>query len=187
MIKVNLKALDFTPHAIQRAKERFKMLNEADIINMCKSIIRAGTYIGEITCDKGNRSHLFASGKKGIILSQDLTTVVTVIEYKRGHIPDLDKKNPLHDKLVKLYQSEIRRLTKLESTLYKKIKETKLYNDIELANLNLKLYKTRSIKVKKEIEQRMAEIKIEFEEQELVMKQIESDKRIIAKSMACLT
>ncbi|EGL17499.1 MULTISPECIES: hypothetical protein [unclassified Paenibacillus] len=187
MIEVNLKALEITSHAIERAKERFNILNELDIVNMCKTIIKTGVYIGEITCEKGNKSHLFASGKKGAIISQDLSKVVTVIEYRRGHIPDLDKKNPLHNKLVALYHSEMKRLTKLEQSLLKKLKETKLYNDIEIAELNLKLYKTRSEKTKKEVEQRIAEIKNKFEEQEFAMKQIESDKRIIAKSMACLT
>lgn len=202
---LNIKKIKIEEHAVKRAIQRFKRKDKSDALNFCKSVLGSSKYIGETTCDRGNKAHMFVSvnNKVQIYLSLDLTKIITVIDSKEKSFIVYDKENvntepsenhifskmkeiPLQDKLVKLYQTEFKKHDRLEKKMSKEFLEFKLTKELEMAQLNLLAYKTRSKNIKadalEKVKQIQNAINLNFNE----LKKISDDKRKISKVLASL-
>lgn len=214
---INFKKLTIEDHAVLRAKQRYSRKDANDALNFCKSLLGSAKYMGITTCDRGNKSHMFAaSNKASIHLSLDLSRIITIIDIKdKAYImydkqPTIDNNKqitdsaaekiisfeneitskasdiPLQDKLIKLYETELRKYNRLEKKLMKELSIFRLEASVEIAQLNLIIFKTKSDAKKEESNLRIKEIEMDIKEKCLNLKKVEDYKRRISKVLVTL-
>ncbi|QSF43483.1 hypothetical protein [Paenibacillus tianjinensis] len=206
---LDFKTLEIDDHAVRRVEERFKRKGRNEALNYCKCLLGQSRYIGETTCERGNRAHMFvAPNKVAIYLTLDYHEIKTIMKVndKPFLIYDNDKDvnaeendktentstelfssdNPLQEKLIKLYQVEFRKIGRVETKVSREVNEEKLKLDIEISELKYRLYKSRSAKVKNQCEKRIEEVQSVIIKNNLRLKKVEDDKRKIAKALASM-
>lgn len=204
--RLNFKNLDIDDHAVKRAIQRFKRKDKADALGYCKSLLGHSRYVGETTCDRGNRAHMFiAPNKVEIYLTLDLLQVKTLMDNKDKKYIVYDKSEkssesydelecvfsevkqiPLQDKLIKLYQIEFKKHDRLEKKMNKEFTEYRLQKNIEIAQLHLEAYNSKSNKIKEIILIKIKGIEDILSSNLLELKKIQDDKRKIAKVLSSL-
>lgn len=184
---INFSTLSIDDHAVKRAKERFGKTDKNSAMQFCKCALGRAKYIGETTCEKGHRSHMFSDNKIAIILSLDLNKIVTVYKVKdREYIVKTEQDNPLHKKLTRIYEVEFRKHDRLEKSKERLLEKAKIEFGIEIATLKHRSYKTRSISVRNACVARINAISSYIGEFESQLKEVQDNKRKIAKAMACI-
>jgi hypothetical protein len=189
IMKLDVKNLAITDHAVERATERFGRRSKADALNYCKSILGSDSckYIGVVTGEDGKEAHLYSNGKINIYLSMNLEAVVTLMEVKdRAYHPSFSSDHPLKRKLLSIYEKEIRKYDRTEATLKKKIYNYKFEYDVQVAQLRHRIHKTRSKTVKEDCQKRIAELDTQMKNIENTLGRIVEDKRVVAKAMTAL-
>lgn len=195
LTKDRVKSLKISDHAVQRVKERFKQKNKSDCLNYCKGILGQpdSRYIGVSTCEQGNQAHEFCLGKIVVYISLDMTTVVTAMRIKdKQYLSPTKTLTPvrelpiLHDKIVALYDSAYKQHDRLESKKVRQLEKEKIERGVRIAELELRIYKTKSAKVKQTCEQELAEVKAQIILLEQEIKQIQDNKRKISRAKISL-
>ncbi|WP_372011354.1 hypothetical protein NBRC13296_12360 [Paenibacillus chitinolyticus] len=205
--RINFKKLDIEDHAVQRAIERFNRKDRSDALNFCKSLLGNSRYIGQTTCERGNQAHMFVSPNKiEIYLTIDLGQIKTLMSVKeKKHIVYDKIKNeesnvegcpenifsnveeiPLQDKLIKLYQREFKKYDRQEKKLNKEFTEFRFIKSIEIAELNYRIYKCKSLKLRNSLSETLRAIEQTLAEMVLGLKKVQDDKRKIAKALSSL-
>lgn len=198
---VVLERITIDPHFKQRAQERTKAKTELDFKNLVRTIITEGTYIGETQAETGGRGHMFAQGKRAIILSLQLDVAITVINYtssrfapetsKSAHKkyePSTSSRLPsFQGRLEMFYDSELKRLTKKEKQLKNQLEELQLKSAIDIAALNFKAFKTRSAGIKFRCIMQVNEINDALKKVIDELEGIITDKRLIAKARVSIS
>lgn len=200
--RLDFKILTIEDHAVQRAIERFKRKDKQDALNYCKCLLGAAQYIGETTCERGNRTHMFvAPNKVAIYITLDCRVVKTLMKVTDKPYIVYDKtepKNtneniftelkeiPLQDKLIKLYQTEFKKHDRLEKKMIKEFTEYKLTQSIVLAELRLQEYRTKKKREKQELADEITQIEESFISNETELRRVQGDKRKISRALSTL-
>lgn len=193
--KVVLEKVKIDPHFRIRAQQRTDAKTEQDFKNMINTVITMGEYIGETQAETGGRGHMFAQGKRAIILSLQLDVAITVIDYIGNKYAPQTTSRPAHKasvasahvpsfkgRLEQFYIAEFKRLDKKEKQLMTQLEEMKLKYAIELAELKYKEYKTTSAGIKFKCIMRANEINDIIKKAQDELSGITTDKRVIAKA-----
>lgn len=175
--ELNTKKIKMSPHAYARAAERFNKRNKEEALGHFRGILRQAQKIGETTCEKGNRTILYAYQRHAVYLSLDLTTIITVNRFENTTY------EPIKDKMVSIHRKEFNKLERQERSTEKKLKLLQLESAIEIAQLNYRSIKTRSQNVKKECSYRIEELEAQLKNMEEELHKIKSSKRQVARSM----
>lgn len=173
------KKVSISPHAVERAKERFRCKDKVDALNLCKSMLGRAKYIGKVTSLEGEESVMCTVDKNVIFLDLDRKVIKSIIDYDTfGHY------HGLYDKIKRLYTAEFNKMDRVERSRAKRLEFEKIKSEAEIANLKLRCYKTRSKNVKIECRSAISNINKQLEELEDELKKIQSNKREIARAMA---
>ena len=180
---LNVNNLKVSDHCIKRARERlnWKNLNDTHILGNLRAMLRKSIYIGKIVTEEERKiSYMFANDRRAIYLSENLEFIVTVI------VHDVVTYAPLKDELLKSHQKEMRKITRKEKAKLKKLDDLKHDCAIEVAILKRRLKRTRSENVKQVCKTRIKAINKTIEDYENEIKQIQNEKRHIARSMVSI-
>jgi hypothetical protein len=175
-----ISKITLTNHAHERATERFGLKDRAQATGFFREKLRTAGRLGEVIAADGNDAVLYANEGVAIYLSPDLEKVITVC------IHNPFKYNPLKDKVQLLYSKELRKISRTEKAQVRRVKHTKAELEIELAELNLRLLRTKSKAVKTSCEARIMAIKNHLHELEKELKGIQDSKRQISKVLTTL-
>ncbi|MMZ60719.1 hypothetical protein D1872_228310 [compost metagenome] len=102
------------------------------------------------------------------------------------HIFSEVNKIPLQDKLIKLYNSEFKKHDRIEKKLLKEFTEFRLVKSVEIANLRLELFKSKSVSKKTKLQEQIDTIEKEIVINELQLKDIQDSKRRISQALSTL-
>lgn len=179
-MRLDLSKVKISAHATERGIQRLKIndLRPEKVNRYIKKQLENATYIGRIKATDGSESEMFAIGSYGFMLSPDLTTVKTVV------INDRLPYNPVHDKVKQLFEKEFRKLNRAEKA---KLGKLELHNhevEAEIAELKLRIYKTKSESVKLACQARIASLNTRLGELNVEIQQLQADKRQIAYALA---
>jgi hypothetical protein len=170
-------SVNFSKHALQRAKERFKM-NPKEAMPYFQSVLKEAKYIGVIEDSENHRSgQLFAYKRIAIHLSMDYKTVLTV--YKA----DTLTYDPLKDKILELHKKKFNHYSIKERALQKRLDQLKLESQVEIAQCKLRKYKSRSEAVKMACDARIKAIEQTIQEYIHDIENLQTEKRRVARSM----
>ncbi|WP_091019911.1 MULTISPECIES: hypothetical protein [Paenibacillus] len=202
--KIDFKKLEIDEHAVLRARERFKRKDRDDALSYCRSLLGHSRYIGETTCERGNRAHMFvAPNKVAIYLTLDFREIKTLMKIdeksyivydkqetseavKPQHVFSDVNKIPLQDKLIKLYNSEFKKHDRHEKKVLKEFTEFRLIASVEIANLRLEQFKCRGKAKKDKLQNQIQELEKEIIANELHLKDIQDAKRRISSALSTL-
>lgn len=185
-MKPNLKTLKISSHAVKRSIERFNRKDATDAFNYCKCLLGSAKYMGLSVCEFGNKSHLYQAGRVAIHLDINLSEIVTLYQIdKKTYIPE-EIPFPLKNKLVKLYEVEINKYKRQENRMNKQLEEMKLNLNLEIAQLQLKIHRTKSAAVKNSCLARIKAISEYLMENELEIKSVQDTMRRVTRARISL-
>lgn len=168
-----------TPHSTKRAKERFGLEKNADIKHF-RSLLRKAREIGISVAEDGGEAILFAIGRCAIYVSLDYKEIKTV---RRQETVTYE---PIKNLVAEIHAKELRKLTRKENACKRKLHETKLEVKLEIAQLELRMHRTKSIAVKNACQARINALNIHMKEKEDEIQKIYDLKRRISKSMVAV-
>jgi hypothetical protein len=174
--------VQMTDHAYQRAVERFNMAedNKKHILNYFKSILKDARLIGEVICEKGNKSILYANRRIAIYLSPDLKKIYTVNKFESVTY------EPIKNIVSEILAKEIRKLTRVENARVKKLELIKVESEVDIAELRCRAFKTKSPSVKVACKARIKAIEEYIDELENEIQLMQITKRSMARSMVAV-
>jgi vacuolar-type H+-ATPase subunit I/STV1 len=174
--------ISLSDHAWERVQERLgrNYNNRHHATTHLRSQLKNAKFIGETVDEEGNPSYLYAIGRIGIYLSLDCKVIKTVIRHE--HVTYEKIKN----KIAQLHERELYNLRRKERAIIRRNKTEKLKLKVELAQLDLREYKTRSKNVKQQCRQRREEIEKYIKELDKELKQIQDTIRQVSYSMVAV-
>ncbi|TCJ00011.1 hypothetical protein [Cytobacillus praedii] len=172
----NSKQITLTSHCLLRAKERFKM-DEPSAIGYFRSKLSTAKKIGLVISEDGSPCILYANGRVGMYVSLDHTEMKTVIKHESVTY------EPIKSKVAELHAKEFRKIARKETTYKRRLENSILEVNLEIANLELRKHRTRSISVKNACEARIAALRLHIKEKEDEIEEIIATRRQIARSM----
>jgi hypothetical protein len=175
-MEIDVENIKFTDHALQRAKERFNK-NSKDAQTYFKGILKISKYVGIIEDGNSKPNQLFAYNKIAIILSMDCKMVRTVFK------ADTITYDPLKNKVLELHKKKFNHYLIKERALQKRLNQLELESQVEIAECNLRKYKTKSQAVKNACEARIKAVEQTIQEYTLDIQNLQTEKRRIARSM----
>lgn len=158
-MKVASIQIKISDHAKKRFKQRVKSEN-VSIRDFCRNAVLDGEYIGLIIGDDGNLAHCYLY-KDYKVLIADYTVVSIVPKNKTS-----DSCKNIKSKLHNVYKVELNKLIRKSKSYEKYILELKLEAEIEIAELNYRIHKTKSPSIKMVCEARIIAIKESIKEYE---------------------
>lgn len=171
--------IDLTDHAFKRFKERINggCTEKSHALNILRSLLKRSVCLGENISEEGDPGILYAIDRHAIYLSSDLKRIVTVNRFETiTHAKMKEKVKLIHER-------ELNNLRRREKCLSRKHEREKLKLTVELAELELRHYKTRSKNVKKECKQRQDEIVKYIRNMDHELKIVQDAIRQISRSM----
>lgn len=146
---MDLNKIKLTKHSAQRVRERLKA-KSGEELKVIKDLLKNSTYMG-VGCDEnGVKCYLYINGKVRIMADNDSWIRTVIVESNVNY--------PLKEKLSEIWFKEIRKLNRKIRTREKYVKDFELNANIELAELKLRLHKTKSTSVKLACEARIKAI-----------------------------
>lgn len=177
--ELNLKKLDISDHATEKAIERFKCKDRDAALIYCKSVLGNAKYIGKTTCEQGGHSHMYVSNKVAIHVSLDMEKIKSIYTLdSNGHYIGLK------DIIVNLYEKEFRKVDRKEYTKTKQLELAKIQTESAVAALKLRKFKSRSVVVKRLCDEEISKLLLQIIGMESEIKEIQKNKRMIARSIA---
>ncbi|MNF95308.1 hypothetical protein D3C84_780540 [compost metagenome] len=171
--------IELSPHAYQRASERFKK-DESAAPGYFRSILKQAKRIGLQKDSHGNDSILYAHGRIAIYVEPDLSEIKTVLKQESVTY------SPIKTKVAELHEREIRKLERTEKSKLRNLQSEELQVNVEIANAKLRIHKTRSEAVRmacaahiKGLEEYIGQLKEEIET-------VQSQKRQVCRSMVAV-
>jgi hypothetical protein len=176
-MEIDVSQVTMSQHAIKRAKERFN-IEPKRASSYFRSVLEKAKYVGVIEDSENHKSgRLFAFNRIAIHLSMDCKTIMTV--YKA----DTVTYDPLKDKVLELHKKKFNHCVITERAKQKRLEQLKLESEVEIAQCQLRGYKTKSIAVKNACEARILAIKQSLVEYQHEIDEIQVEKRRVARSM----
>lgn len=180
---INVKKVLVGSHAIKRARERGHWddkLKDEQIRGNVRSLLGRAKRVCNSIDEEGNPSILFAVDKYEIHLSTDLQTVKTIIKQ------DKITYKPIQNKVFELIHKEIRKLERKENARIRYLNSLTYDCQVEIAELNRRIFRTKSITVKQSCEARIAAINHTIKEYQQEIKEIQDEKRRISRALVAV-
>jgi gamma-glutamylcyclotransferase (GGCT)/AIG2-like uncharacterized protein YtfP len=171
-------SIKMSTHANSRANQRFN-LSKTEALECFRDTLKKARYLGVVSDKYGSEGKLYTINKIAIITTLDLAEIKTV--YRREDVTI--KYEPIRKKMCEFHDKELRKLNRRESSMVKKLELLKLETQVEIAQLNLRLHKTRSQAVKNVCKARANAINERIHEIESEINQIRKDRNTITKSI----
>lgn len=178
--QIPLSTLSMSEHAYIRSIERLglKRTERGEVESYIKKKLSQADYLGLVTAKNGNASEMFLIGNVSIHVNPELTNIVTVIKYDK--LPY----SPLNEKVKCVYQKEFRKLDRSERAKIKKLHLHTYETNLEISELNLRKYKTRSESIRLSCSARIKALESHVEALKEELTQIKKDKRLVATNLA---
>lgn len=174
--EINFNKIILSQHAVRRSKERLNM-DKDNATGYLRSCLKKAKKIGIVVDTDGSESILYANGRIGIYVSTDHEEIKTVIKHENITY------SPLKSKIEELHSKELRKFKRKENACVKRLENTILEANVEISQLELRMYRSRSVSVKTACKARISAIKIHIGELEDEIKMIQDSHRQIARSM----
>ena len=181
---INIKSISVTDHAILRAKERLPWgkLKDTEIVGNLRAVLKKSTYIGEVIDNQHRKvSHMFASDRRAIYLSENYNLIVTVTTHEAVTYA------PLRTTLLELHKKQIRKLDRKQRAKEKRLSTLKDDFKVDLALAERRLNRTRSQAVVNACKSNIQAIHQAISEYENEIRLIQDEKRTVARSMVAMT
>lgn len=174
-------------HAKKRGKERFNIINEIELDKTIRQNLKIAKYIGLVPASDGNESYLYVHNGMGIHISTELDNVNTLVKYGENYLKDvLNNYNEIKNAFMNIQAKQLQKLIKSRRTLKKKVINDKLDYNVEIAELDRKIHKTKSEKAKSKYIERKVFLINDLENQEKYLDDLEKKVRYISGSLAFL-
>lgn len=177
-ISVPLKKVKISTHATQRAIERLKVKDMSTANSKIKTLLRDAECIGEVKKNDKDKSILFAKDNVGIYLTTDLTVIKTVLP----HYDNTDTRF-VKSKISTFLQKELNKLNRLEKRKVNYLKELKLVTNIEIAELEYEIHKSKDSVFKNVAMARIEAIKQSIQEYSEELNEIKVQSKQMSKSL----
>jgi hypothetical protein len=166
-------------HGYERAVERLelKYKDRNSVLGFLRKVLKEAICLGEVLDEDENWSVLYAKNRIAIYLSLDLKTIITVNRFENVTF------EPIKEKLKGLCEKELRKLRRKERCLVRRNERELLKCKVELAELDLRAYKTRSNNVRKQCKERKKEIEKYIADMEKELKNVRDTIRRVSKSL----
>lgn len=176
--KLETKNIELSDHAYERLRERFpnEAKNKQSATNFTRSVLKNSKYIGILPDQFGVDAHLYVyKSEIAFHIALDVPVLKTVYTIdKQKPIP------PFHDKIVKMYNTEFRKLQRKELAIKRKLKYIVAECEAQIASLKLRKLKTRSDNVKSECESEIVKLNNQIWAINQSLKEVQIKKREIA-------
>lgn len=179
--RVKVVDVQLTDHSYERAIDRFslKHTKKEDVLKYLQKHLSDAEYIGQVTSADGNDSEMFVKGQFCFHLNTELDKIITVVK-----IENKIKCNPVQDKMNNLVHKEFRKLDRTEKARLRKLHDYRYDVEIEIAEANRRIYRTRSESVKLACQARIKALELELEQLQLEIEQLRTSKRQVAYLLA---
>jgi len=133
--------IELSHHFIKQASERFK-INIDSVRDILFDIVVNGTYVCITHCKEYHKpAHLFCKDGRMVYISLDFKAAITAYS---NPMNTSYTHEAIKEKIVELLISEIKRLSKHENRINKRITKEKLIANLRIAEIELALYNTIS-------------------------------------------
>lgn len=175
---MDLANLKVSSHARKRYGERINK-HGTKAIDYFKEILPLSNPVGKIIGDDNRLADCYLYENKKIIVRNN--EVVTIVIPKHN---SSENRKKIQHKLCKVYRSELNRLIRDENKQRKYLIDLKMLSEIEIAELNYKIYKSRSPSVKLACQSRIVAIKQTIQQYEIDLKELYKEKSYISSRLA---
>jgi hypothetical protein len=175
--RINVNKISMSDHAFKRADQRFGITDRSKALSEFRQKLKHAKIIGTVKDDYGNDCYLYGAGKTAIVIATDEPLIITV--YRQDGITY----DPLKRKVAELHAKEFRKLQRTEIARVRRLETVKLEADLEIAECKYRIHKTRSASVRIACQGRINAVNMHVCELENEIKQIQSTKKSVAKSM----
>lgn len=176
--------LELSDHGYKRMLERLpeQSKNKISALNHARSLLKNSKYIGIVPDKDGKASHMYVFNKEIVIhVSLDLKTVATIYEdLRESEVQFL----PFRKSVENIYKKELRKIHRSEMATIRKLNYLVSKNEVEIAQLKFRKFKTRSHTVKTECDKMIVKLSQEIWELDSKVKHIQMDKRRVAYAIA---
>ncbi|MET3209639.1 UNVERIFIED_CONTAM: hypothetical protein ABIC26_002586 [Paenibacillus sp. PvR008] len=176
---IETKNIELSTHAFERIQERFPAVskNKRTATDYIRGLLKSSEYIGILPDKCGRDAHMYVYNNSiAIHTNIDTHLVATVYEIERDNREHI----PFRDKIKDIYKKEFRKLHRFEFSRRKKLELAKAKNEAEVAALKYKKVRTRSENVRKECDDKIANLEYEI----LLMTNEIKDAQIAKKNIA---
>ncbi|MGG3890190.1 hypothetical protein [Metabacillus fastidiosus] len=177
--KLWYESIVMSDHAYLRSSERFNM-DKVKALPYFRSVLSKARKIG-ITVDKdGKENILYASGRIAVHVSLDLKVIVSVNKHESVTY------EPMKRIFIEIHAKELRKLNKRKNTCSRRLEETILESNIKIAELKLRIHKTKSPSVKISCAANIKAIEIYIDELKEEIRNIQDNIRQLSRSMVAV-
>lgn len=182
-----INKLIISNHAKRRGKERFEFKNDVETDTNVRDALKKAKYIGIVPANDGNESHLYVYEKMGIHISLDMLSVNTLLKYGEKYLSEvLNNYEEIKVAFIQYQLKEMKKLTRTRKMLKKKVVEDKLDYNVEIAELDRKIFKSKSGKAKVRYAERKRYLLNEMKIQEENLSHVEQKLRKVGGALAFL-
>lgn len=184
-IVANLK---FTEHAIKRIRERMDLHTR----NVAEATIRDylinADFVGTVIAEDGNESLCYVHNRIGIYLEPTKQRVITVYDYEVGQFEYLiNHMDDIKKAVIEVQKKKMKQLNQKHRRIARKAVENKYDFAVEIAELDRKIFKTKSDKVREKYQKRKDELVSLMEEEHKSVLAIEKDMRMLSKGICAVS
>jgi hypothetical protein len=174
-------------HAKRRGKERFNFKNEVETDMAVREALRKGKYVGLVHASDGNQSYLYSYGTMGVHVSTDYTNVNTLVTYNERYLNEvLSNYDDLKNKIIEIQMKEMKKLNRQRKKMKNDSVDYRLNGNIKIAELERKIYKSKSERSIQEYTERKEYIQNQMIMQEEDIKRIDTKIRKVGGALAYL-
>jgi hypothetical protein len=169
-------------HAIDRAIQRFKVSHKT-ASKWVIDHLRESRFISSITGIDGKHAYLFSCRDVGLVVSDDLTTIMTVIVPNNPRYHSAADRT-IRERFVKLARTELRKAETVEQRVKRINERTIAELNVEIAQLTLALTRLRSQAKILAYKARIAAISMRIDELKTEAAEATKQHCIVAKTVA---
>lgn len=180
--QIKVSDIRVSDHAYERSIERFSLqyTKKDEVEKYLHKHLAEAEYIGRVRSTDGNEGEMFVKDKFCFQLSPDsLDTIITVVK-----IENKMKQIPAQEKVKRLIFKEFRKLHRTECARIRQLNEYKLESEVEISNLKLRKYRTKSDAVKMSCTARIKAVQMRLNELESEIDTLRDSKRKTAYALA---
>lgn len=180
--EVDINSINLTPHSVERAIERMelKRTKPEEVTSFVRKLLLTSDHLGRVASIDGHESEMYINNKYSFHVCPESLCVKTVLKYDK--LPY----NPAQSKVKSLLHKEFRKLNRCEQAKLKRLKLHKLEVASEIADLELKIFKTKSQSVKLACKGRIAALRQSLTDFENEIERIKTEKRQVAYAVASI-
>lgn len=182
-----VNTINISHHAKERCKERLNTKNDTESDILIRDYLRKASYIGVYPTVEGEESHFYSYNSVGVHLNLERTNVNTIVVYGKNYISEVFQfVEEVKECMLEAQTKYMKKLSRTRNSLKRKAVEEELDTRIEIAELERKIYKTKSEKARVRYEQRKAELLVQLSEQQKLLRELERKIRKVGGSLAYL-